>query len=71
MSSDLPNIVREFVPKKRGQPLLIGEELDEQEREYIRELRRGVVINNDVAIAVDTGIVMNSNANLLVVNGGH
>ena len=72
MSSDSPNIVREFVPKKRGQPLLIGEELDEQVREYIRELRReGVVINSDVAIAVGTGIVMNSNANLLVTNSGH
>ena len=72
MSSDSPNIVREFVPKKRGQPLLIGEELDEQVREYIRELRReGVVINSDVAIAVGTGIVMNSNANLLVANSGH
>ena len=72
MSPDSPNIVREFVPKKRGQPLLIGEELDEQVREYIRELRReGVVINSDVAIAVGTGIVMNSNANLLVANSGH
>ena len=72
LSSDLPNIVRELVPKKRGRPLLIGEELDEQVREYIRELRReGVVINSDVAIAVGTGIVMNSDANLLVANGGH
>ena len=72
LSPDSPNIVREFVPKKRGQPLLIGEELDEQVREYIRELRReGVVINSDVAIAVGTGIIMNSNANLLVANSGH
>ena len=72
LSSDSPNIVRELVPKKRGRPLLIGEELDEQVREYIRELRReGVVINSDVAIAVGTGIVMNSDTNLLVANGGH
>ena len=70
--SDSPNVVRELVPKKRGRPLLIGEELDEQVREYVRELRReGVVINCDVAIAVGTGIVMNSDANLLVANGGH
>ena len=70
--SDSPNVFRELVPKKRGRPLLIGEELDEQVREYIRELRReGVVINSDVAIAVGTGIVMNSDANLLVANGGH
>ena len=30
--------VQELVPKKRGQPLLIGEELDEQIRKYVREL---------------------------------
>ena len=70
--SDSPNVFRELVPKKCGRPLLIGEELDEQVREYIRELRReGVVINSDVAIAVGTGIVMKSDANLLVANGGH
>ena len=41
-------------------------------RDYIKELRReGVVINCDVAIAVGTGIVMNSDANLLIANGGH
>jgi len=64
-----------LVPKKRGRPLLIGEELDEQVKEYKRELRRelrreGVVINSDVVIAVGTG-VMNSDANLLLNNGGH
>ena len=31
--------VQELVPKKRGHPLMVGEELDEQVREYIRELR--------------------------------
>jgi len=30
--------VKELVPKKRGRPLLIGEELDKQVKEYIREL---------------------------------
>ena len=48
--------------------MLIGEELDDQVKEYVRELRReGVVINSDVVIAVGTGIVMNNNANLLLV----
>ena len=70
-SSDSPT-VKELIPKKRGRPLLIGEELDEQVRDYIKELRReGVVINCDVAIAVGTGIVMNNGANLLIANGGH
>ena len=70
-SSDSPT-VKELIPKKRGRPLLIGEELDEQVRDYIKELRReGVVINCDVAIAVGAGIVMISDANLLIANGGH
>jgi len=38
----------------------------------IRELRReGVVVNSDVVIAVETGIVMNNDANLLLANGRH
>ena len=54
-----PSVVKELVPKKRGRPLLISEELDGQVKEHIKELRRlGVVINNDVVIAVGTGIVM-------------
>ena len=70
-SSDSPT-VKELIPKKRRRSLLIGEELDEQVRDYIKELRReGVVINCDVATAVDTGIVMNSDANLLIANSGH
>ena len=52
--------------------MLIGEELYDQVKEYVRELRReGIVINSDVVIAVGTGIVMNSDANLLLANGGH
>ena len=67
-----PLAVKELVPKKRGRPLLIGEELDDQVKEYVRELRReGVVINSDVVIAVGTGIVMNNDANLLFANGGY
>jgi len=66
------NAVHELVPKKRGRPLLIGEELDEQVREYIKELRRfGVTINAHVVIAVGMGLVLNKDANLLANNGGH
>ena len=64
--------VQELVPKKRGRPLLIGEELDEQVREYVRELRKsGVIINAHVVIAVGMGLVMSKDANLLAENGGH
>ena len=46
--------------------------LDEQVREYIRELRKlGVIINAHVVIAVGMGLVLNKDANLLAENGGH
>jgi len=68
-SAESPLAVKDLVPKKRGRPLLIGEELDEQVKEYRRELRReGVVINSNVAIAVGSGVVMNSDSNLLLNN---
>ena len=64
--------VQELVPKKRGRPLMVGEELDEQVREYIRELRKlWVIINAHVVIAVGMGLVLNKDANLLEENGGH
>ena len=51
---------------------MVGEELDEQVREYIRELRKlGVIINAHVVIAVGMGFVLNKDANLLEENGGH
>ena len=64
--------VKELAPKKRGRLLLISEELDDQVKEYVRELRReGDVINGDIVIADGTRIVMNNDANLLFTNGGH
>ena len=61
-----------MVSKKRGSPLLIGEELYEQVREYVRELRKsGVIINAHVVIAVGMGLVLSKDANLLAENGGH
>ena len=60
-----PLVVKDLVPKKKGKPLQISEELYDQVKEYIRELRReGVVINSDVVIVAGTGIVMNNDANL-------
>ena len=51
---------------------MVGEELDEQVREYIRELRKlGVIINAHVVIAVGMGLVLNKDANLLEENSGH
>ena len=51
--------------KKTGRPLTIGEELDRQVQEYIREPGIGAVVNTDVVIATGNGILMSKDANLL------
>ena len=51
--------MKQLLSKKRGRPLLIGEELDEQVRHYITFMRKaGTVINLHVVIAVGKGILM-------------
>ena len=61
----------ELPPSKRGRPLLIGETLDKQVREYWQELRdRGGVINTAIAIGCGTRIVISQDPTLLASNGG-
>ena len=63
--------VQELPCKKAGKPLLLGEELDKQVREYVKYLReRGAVVNSAIVIAAAEGIVMNKDSNLLACNGG-
>ena len=63
--------VQELPCKKAGKPLLLGEELDKQVREYVKYLReRGAVVNSAIVIAAAEGIVMNKDPNLLACNGG-
>ena len=65
-----PTDLQELPCKKRGRPLLIGEELDEQVKQYITYLRKeGAVVNVHVVMAVGEGIVMGRDANLLACNG--
>ena len=48
---------RELPTKKRGRPLLLGEEVDRQVRTYLNEMRgRGCAVNTAVAIGVGMGI---------------
>ena len=57
--------------KKQDRPLLLGNELDIQVREYIKYLReRGTVVNTAVVMASAEGIVKSKDANLLKGNGG-
>ena len=66
-----PMEVKESAHKKTGRPLLIGEELDQQVQQYIKDSRkRGLSINTSVVIAAGHGIVMAHNANQLAENGG-
>ena len=59
--------VQELVLKKRGKPLMIGEELDRQVREYLLETRhKGGPVNTAVAIAAGTGIVMSHDPSLVI-----
>ena len=63
--------VKELARKKTGRPLLIGEELDQQVQQYIKDSRkRGLAINTSVVIAAGHGIVMAHDANQLAENGG-
>ena len=56
---------------KNGRPLLLGEDLDKQVRDYVKYLwERSTAVNTAVVIAAAEGIVMNKNANLLSCNGG-
>lgn len=62
----------EVLEAKRGRPLLLGNKLDNQVREYVLALRsNGAVINTAIVMAAATGIVKNHNSNLLRSNGGH
>ena len=55
LSSETPTgagIVEKLCEKKRGRPLLIGEDLESQVQEFIREVRASVgVINTAITLA--------------------
>ena len=58
--------------KKRGNLYLLGEKMDRQLQEYIKNLRAAkVVINSAIVISAAEGIVKSHNSNLLEGNGGY
>ena len=64
--------ITELPQKKRGRPLLLGEELDKQVRSYLTSFREnGAVVNTAIAMACAEGIVKSADSNMLAVNGGH
>ena len=64
--------VTHLTGKRRGHPLLLGEELDKEVQEYLLFLReRGAVVNTSIVVGCAEGIVRNTDSNLLASNGGH
>ena len=67
-----PTEITELPPKKRGCPLLLEEELDEKFKAYLLSLCScGAVVKTAITLACAEGIVVNEDASLLNVNGGH
>ena len=64
--------ISELREKKKGRPLLLGEELDQQVKAYLTSFREhGAVINTAIIIACAEGIVKSKDSNLLACNGGN
>ena len=65
------DVVQGLTTNKIGRPLLLGNDLDKQVREYVKYLRECVgVFNTAVVMTTAEGLVVNKNVNLLLCNGG-
>ena len=62
-----------FLPeKKRGRPVLLGDELDEKVQVYLKKIREGGgVVSARITMAAARGIVMSCDRNMLAEFGGH
>ena len=64
--------IAELPPKKRGRPLLLGKNIDEQVQLYLRKIREnGGVVTASVVVATAWGILMLRDRTQLVEFGGH
>lgn len=58
--------------KVRGRPLMLGEEIDDEVKQFIKNVRTsGGVVNTIIVVAAVQGIVGAENRALLKENGGH
>ena len=63
--------VVELPMKKRGCPLLLGEELDQKVQSYLNALRaNGAVVNTAVAVGCAKGVVASEGVNLWLAMEG-
>ena len=64
--------IEKLESKRRGRPLLLGDELDKRVQLYVKALREaGAVINTSITMAAAEGVVKSFDSNLLQCNGGH
>ena len=64
--------IAELPPKKRGRPLLLGKNMDEQLQLYLKKIRdQGGIVTASVAVAAARGIVMAVDRRQLTEFGGH
>lgn len=64
--------IAELPPKKRGRPLLLGREMEEQLQLYLKKIRdQGGVVTASVVVAAARGIVMAVDQRQLTEFGGH
>ena len=67
-----PVEISELPQKRRGRPLLLGDELEEQVKLFIKVAReRGTVVNTETVMGTARGVVISHDANLLLENGGY
>ena len=67
---DIP--IERLPEKNRGRPILLGDELKAQFREYLNALHaNGTVVNTAIAIGCAEGIIKSRDSNLLASNGGY
>jgi hypothetical protein len=64
--------IAELPPKKRGRPLLLGKNMDDQLQLYLKKIRdQGGIVTASVAVAAARGIVMAIDRRQLAEFGGH
>ena len=58
--------------KRRGRPLLLGEELDQKVQQYLRAIRKsGGAVSTAIVLGAARGIILKTNRTLLAEYGGH
>ena len=67
-----PVEIEELPQKRRGRPLLLGEEMEAKVKSFIQVIReKGTIVNSHTVIATARGVVISHDANLLLENGGY